>query len=160
MAPEIPDIPSTNTVPPTPVLPPGAESALPPTIPDYDLPPQEARKWNWGAGLMALFWLPAMRLWWLFAFYLITFIVVLVLALLESTFAKLIRFGLLGFSWYLIRYGSTLAWKSRPWRSIEHFNQVQRIWLWWGLAMLLVQILIGIAGVFLAAEFARELPNQ
>ncbi|MBE9189255.1 serine/threonine protein kinase [Gloeocapsopsis crepidinum LEGE 06123] len=70
--------------------------------------PEEIQGWNWGAFLLAPFWLISNRVW---------------IGLLSWV-------PLVGF-WMAIALGAKgneWAWKSRRWQSIEHFQQHQKRW--------------------------------
>jgi hypothetical protein len=127
-------------LPPTPVLP---DADLPLQIHDYPLPPDAARKWNWGAALLAPFWLAGMRHWAYLTVYLVFWVFVVIMAFINEPLAKFLNFVVLIISWYLLRHGNALAWQSRPWRSVEHFQRTQRVWLWWGLGALVGQLALG-----------------
>lgn len=71
--------------------------------------PEEIQGWNWGAFLLAPFWLVSNRVW-----------IGLVSWVPIFGFWMAITLGAKGNEW---------AWKSRRWQSIEHFQQHQKRWV-------------------------------
>lgn len=82
------------------------------------------RRWNWGAFVLAPFWALGMRLWF---------------------WAVLCLIPYLGFvaAFYLGARGNALAWKSRRWRGVEEFDQVQEAWAQFGIMLLLATLVAG-----------------
>lgn len=107
--------------------------------------PKEILGWNWGAFLLTPYWALAHRIWlgiwvlmlnpflWFFTLaigYGSSGAGVISLLVLAVNLIIMIRLG---------SYGNRLAWKSLPWRNIEHFKTHQRRW--------------AIAGIFLGIPF-------
>lgn len=103
--------------------------------PDSPVPP-EIKGWNWGAFLLTWIWGLGNNVW------------ISLLALL-SIIPYVGWIGGLVMSIILGLHGSEWAWQRKKWDSIEHFNQVQRKWMWWGIASLAASILLIIATVVL-----------
>ena len=89
--------------------------------------PESLRGFNWGAFLMAGIWSPFNRVW----IGMLTWIIIAILLLrLPQPLVMLLLLVLFGLSIYLGFKGNELAWRSKRWRSAEHFTRVQRNWLW------------------------------
>jgi hypothetical protein len=95
-------------------------------------------RWNWCAFLFPTVFAGINRLWlWL----LITAAPVVLISLdilpggLGGPFV--LSSGQLGLSFILAKRGNALAWRSRRWESIEHFQRTQRRWAWGSLAALI-----------------------
>jgi hypothetical protein len=86
--------------------------------------PPEIRGWNWGAFFLAPLWGIFNRVW----ISLLAFIPIPFLALIMS-----IVLGVKGNEW---------AWRSRRWDSIEHFNRIQKHWMYWGIIAFLVSLVV------------------
>ena len=91
------------------------------------IPPVGVKGWSWGAFLLSWIW-----------------------AIFNKTWIGLLAFipyaGIL-FALYLGFKGRELAWRSKRWDSLEHFNEVQRFW-----SKLALIIYVGVALIgFLAA---------
>lgn len=84
--------------------------------------PDEIKGWNWGAFLMNWIWAIGNRVW--------IGLLALVLGIIMS-----IILGIKGSEW---------AWQNRRWESVEQFKTVQRIWAYWGVAVLILSFLIGV----------------
>jgi len=97
--------------------------------------PVEIRRWNWGAFLFSLLWSLCNRVW----------IGLLVLV----PYIGFIMVFILGAK------GSEWAWRNKKWKSIGHFQMVQRAWAKWGLVYLVV-IPILLAMLLPALARARE----
>ena len=87
------------------------------------------RRWNWGAFVLAPFWALAMRRWGWFLLCLVPYV---------NFVAAL----------YLGARGNELAWKSRRWRCVEEFDQVQDAWSQFGLMILLSLVIVGFVLMF------------
>lgn len=86
--------------------------------------PQEIKGWNWGAFLLNWIWSIGNQTW------------IGLLALIPyAGFVMAIVLGVKGNEW---------AWQNRQWASIQQFKTVQRIWAYWGLALLILGVMIGI----------------
>lgn len=78
--------------------------------------PKEIKGWNWGACLLVWIWGIGNRVWLSF----LVFIPYL---------------GPLVMPFVLGAKGSEWAWKNKRWDSIEHFRKTQRTWMWWGIGV-------------------------
>lgn len=87
--------------------------------------PDEIKGWNWGAFLMNWIWAIGHQTW------------IGLLALVP--YAGLIMAIILGVK------GSEWAWQNRRFESVEQFKTVQRIWAYWGLAILIIGFILGFA---------------
>jgi hypothetical protein len=85
-------------------------------------PPQFG--WNWGAFLLSLPWLAAHRM----PLYTLAYLA----AGIASGYVRLFSVVTLAASVYLGVHGDRLAWQRRRFRSAEHFHEVQRAWMRWG----------------------------
>jgi hypothetical protein len=94
--------------------------------------PLEIDRWNWGAFLLSWIWGVCNN----------TFIALLMFV----PFVNMVMPFVLG------ARGSAWAWRNKRWASVEAFQATQRKWAWWGLAVLLLWVLL-LAGIF-AAVFA------
>jgi hypothetical protein len=114
---------------------PGQTTIFPPYAsgmgPDTPVPP-EIQQWNWGAFLMTWIWGIGNNVW-------ISLIALLNIIPYIGWIASLVMSIILG-----IR-GSEWAWQNKKWDSIEHFNLIQRRWMWWGIAGLAASILLSIS---------------
>ncbi|MCZ6539967.1 MAG: zinc ribbon domain-containing protein [Chloroflexi bacterium] len=93
--------------------------------------PSEIKGWNWAAFLVTPVWgifsgVPFAALLFGVAFLPIQFRLLVVVS--ASLF--------LGFR------GNELAWRGKKWRSVKHFNSVQRIWATWAIVLSLVAIVL------------------
>jgi hypothetical protein len=113
-------VPPTQSAGPQPPAPPALPSGNDPAL----LP--HVRGWNWGA-----FFLP-----WIWAFAHGSALLA-VLALLGWFAGGIVG---LAIAIYLGVKGNELAWMHRPFQSLEHFREVQRIWRNWGIALFLLQV--------------------
>jgi hypothetical protein len=88
------------------------------------IPPPEVKGWSWGAFLLNWVWAVFNKTW------------IGLLAVLPYV----------GFvvSLYLGFKGRELAWRSKRWDSLEHFNRVQRAWSVWGVVLVLGAAVLGI----------------
>ena len=84
---------------------------------NFFVPPEILGKFNWGAWGLNWLWGIGNRVW----IALIALGIVLMIPYLGWVFALL--YGI-----WLGKKGNELAWKAKQWRSIEHFQSVQRIW--------------------------------
>lgn len=85
--------------------------------------PPEIYGWNWGAFLLNFIWALGNRAWGIAALtFVISFFSPLVLFI--PTIIIMIVSGVKGNEW---------AWRSKRWRSVEHFRSTQRKWAWAGL---------------------------
>lgn len=98
------------------------------------VPPPGVKGWSWGAFLLN----------WIWAIFNKTYIGLL----------ALVPYVGLVVSIYLGVKGRELAWRNKRWDSIEHFNEVQRKWSFWGAALILGAIGIGILAAIVIPMFA------
>ena len=89
------------------------------------VPPPGVSGWSWGAFLLSWIWAVANKTW------------IGLLALIPYV-------GFL-FAIYLGIKGRELAWRNKRWESLEHFNQVQRRWSFWGAIIVIGALVLGIA---------------
>ena len=94
--------------------------------------PQEVRGWNWGAFLLTWIWGIGNRVW-------LAFLVFLPIPL--AAFAMSIVLGVKGSEW---------AWQSRKWDSVERFKRTQRTWMYWGIGILCLSLLLTVVAVAIA----------
>lgn len=107
------------------------------------VPPEIARlKWNWGAFLLAFLWSVNHRIKWGWG--------ILVLSLLgraPGAIGYLFSILVLVASVYLGLKGSTMAWQNRRFDGgVAQYFAVQRKWLTWGVAVLVVSVIFGVLG--------------
>ena len=93
--------------------------------------PKGIKGWSWGAFLLNWIWAAGNRTWiGLLAFLpLIGIVIVFVL-------------GFKGREW---------AWRNKKWKSVEHFQSVQRKWSIWGLIILIIPVIGIVAAIALPA---------
>lgn len=104
----------------------------------------EIKKFNWGAfGLWPL-WGFANGMWWLF-------IVHLALVFIPNVYVMKIIMSI-----YMGIKGGELAWKSKKWRNLEHFVNVQNSWNVWGIIVFVLELIITI---FCFSLFFSEVGN-
>lgn len=112
--------------------------ASPPTE-EYaaDTIPDSARGWSWGAFLLNWIWAINNRTW---------------IGLLSLVpYLGLIMAVVLGFK------GKEWAWKNNQWKSVEHFDEVQKKWSFWGVTIVGGLFSIGvIAAVLIPATTDRQ----
>jgi len=95
----------------------GALSQMPPGI----------RGWNWGGFLLTWVWGIGNNVW-------ISFIALCGILPYFGWVISLVMAIILG-----IR-GNEWAWQNKHWDSIDHFKKTQRMWMWWGVGVLLLQV--------------------
>jgi len=100
-----------------------------------DFVPEGVKGWSWGAFFLNWIW-----------------------ALFNKTYIGLLALipyiGLI-FAFYLGFKGRELAWKNKRWNSMEHFNDVQRKWSFWGVMLLVVPAVLGILAAIIIPMFAN-----
>jgi len=102
--------------------------------------PIEFKRFHWGAFLMSWMWAIGHQVW-------------IGLLCLVAGWIPCVGFIIsLATAIYLGNSGYELAWQNRRWESTEHFRKVQQIWVYWGIALLIV-VIIG-AFILVAAESA------
>jgi hypothetical protein len=88
----------------------GAASVLPP----------EVKGWNWGAAGFPVWW-----------------------GMYHGVWSGLVAIvPIVGLVWWIVMgiKGSEWAWRSEPWQSVEYFKKMQRKWMPWGIAAVILQI--------------------
>lgn len=90
-----------------------------------DTIPEGVKGWSWGAFLLNFIWAIGNKTW----IGLLAFI----------PFLGWIMAFVLGFK------GREWAWKNKEWDSVEHFNRVQKKWSYWGVVILIIELVVGIA---------------
>jgi hypothetical protein len=106
--------------------------------------PDEIRGWNWGASLLGWIWAIGNKRYDVAAYGLGVYILFFLLGPVGwlAQLVMSIIFGAKGNEW---------AWRSKKWRSIEHFKRTQRTWARWGIVALILNLLLALwAGI---AEF-------
>ena len=94
--------------------------------------PEEIRGWNWGGFLLTWVWGIGNNVW-------ISLIALGSLIPWIGWVIGLVMGIILG-----IR-GNEWAWQRKKWESIEHFQKIQRTWLWWGVSLLVAQVIFALA---------------
>ncbi len=89
--------------------------------------PAEIKKWNWGAFLLSWIWGLGNK--------------VYIALLCLIPYVGIVMVFVLGAK------GSKWAWQNKRWESIEHFQRVQKIWVWCGLGLVVVPIIGIILGI-------------
>ena len=86
--------------------------------------PEEIKGWNWSAFLLGPIWAIGHQVW---------------IGLLGFVpyvgFIMCIVLGIKGGEW---------AWQNRKFESIDQYKQIQKIWLKWGIVVLILSVVIGI----------------
>lgn len=95
--------------------------------------PEGVKGWSWGAFLLNWVWAIGNRTW------------IGLLALIPYV-------GFLVAIWLGFK-GREMAWKSREWRDLEHFNQVQKKWSKWGVGLTLGVFLLGILAAMMIPAY-------
>lgn len=88
--------------------------------------PAEIQGWNWGAFLLNWIWGIGNSVW-------------IALAAFVPIVGIVVPF-------YLGYKGSELAWQSKQWNSVEHFQDVQKKWMRAGLIVLAASLLLSCGG--------------
>lgn len=96
--------------------------------------PDGIRGWSWGAFLLNWIWAISNRVWW-------------------GLLALIPYVGLFAAIWLGFK-GRELAWTSRKWDSVEHFQGVQKKWSNWGVGLVLGIMLIGIIAAIAIPSYA------
>ena len=87
---------------------------------EHAVVPPEIQKWNWGAFFLSWIWGIGNQVW-------ISF-------LTWVPFVGWIMPFVLGAK------GSEWAWRNKEWKSVEHFQEVQRKWAKWGLIIFVISL--------------------
>ncbi len=121
------------------------------------MPPQIAKlKWNWGAFGVSFWWL-IFHGWWPLALGLIAlnagigFLPGGYWVRLCVAYGVQIVLGLLG---------NRLAWQNRSYESIEHFFDVERVWMVWGITLSILSLTATIGILFLLGVFAHTIAGR
>jgi hypothetical protein len=101
------------------------------------VPPPGVSGWSWGAFLLSWVWAAFNKTW------------VGLLALVPY----------IGFlvAIYLGIKGRELAWRNTRWKSLEHFNQVQRRWSVWGAIIVIGAFTLGIVAAIAIPAYQQYL---
>jgi hypothetical protein len=94
--------------------------------------PPEIKKWNWGAFFLTWIW------------GLCNEVYISLIALVP--YVNIVMAFILGAK------GNEWAWRNKRWDSIEDFNRIQKRWAYWGLAIIIILILLTI-GMILIGNF-------
>jgi len=97
----------------------------------HDEIPDGVRGWSWGAFLLNWIWAIGNRTW-------------------IGLLAMLPYIGLIVAIWLGIK-GREMAWKNGNWKSVEHFNRVQKRWSYWGLGLVAIAMVGIMAAVSIPA---------
>lgn len=98
---------------------------------DQSTIPEEIKGWNWGAAGLTIIWGLYYRVW---------------ISLLM--FVPIINY----FWWIVVGIkGNEWAWRKNKWKSVESFKEAQNKWKPWGIAFLLLPLIIILLGVFAIA---------
>lgn len=86
--------------------------------------PEGVKGWSWGAFFLNWIWAISNRTW----------------------IGLLCLIPYIGFvmSFFLGAKGREWAWRNKRWQSVEHFNQVQKKWSFWGVVLVVGVFAIGI----------------
>jgi hypothetical protein len=110
---------------------------------------KEILRWNWGAFLLGWIWALGNKLWIWLPIGLAANAISLIPSQNNKTFwisqiCQILISVVLGIK------GSEWAWKSKKWKSIEHFRKTQKTWLTWGIvfsvALFIIGIVLGVSG--------------
>ena len=104
-----------------------ASNITPPPI------PEGVKGWSWGAFLLNWIWAIGNRTW------------IGLLALIP--YVGLIMAIVLGFK------GREWAWKNKQWDSVEQFNAVQKKWSFWGVAICVTAMAIGLVAAIAIPQY-------
>lgn len=103
--------------------------------------PPDVKKWNWAPFLMGWMWCFAHRIY-------SYGIAILIIAFIP--YVSLINLPL---TIYLGFVGSNLAWKNRKFSSVEEFNKIQKIWIFWGI---ILWILFFVLMIYVYPDLAKD----
>ena len=85
--------------------------------------PESIKGWNWGALFLPFIWGPFNRVW-------IGLAVLVILLMPIPWYLGLLVYGPIAI--FVGMRGNELAWRTRKWKSVEHFKLVQGLWAKWG----------------------------
>ncbi len=102
--------------------------------------PEEIKGWNWGAFLLNWIWAIGHQVW------------LGLLCLIPCV--NLIMAIILGVK------GSEWAWQYRKFESVEQFKTVQKAWTKWGVIVLIINIVLGVAYGILMGIMAAKMGTQ
>ena len=114
--------------------------------------PDEIGGWNWAAAFLGPLWGIHHRVW--------VSLVYIILMYLKATFQNPEYRSLISFVfifWCIIMgfYGNKWAWQKTKWESVEQFKKSQAKWKPWGIAVLVIPLIIIGSGVLLAIILQR-----
>jgi hypothetical protein len=92
--------------------------------------------WNWGGFLLTWIWGIGNNVW-------ISLLALLGLIPCVGWIGSLTMRIILGIK------GTEWAWRNKKWESIEHFKKTQRTWMWWGIGMVIFEIIFTVLIIFL-----------
>lgn len=95
--------------------------------------PDGVEGWSWGAFLLNWIWAIGNNTW-----------IGLLCLIPYIGFVMAVVLGFKGREW---------AWRNKRWKSVEHFNEVQRKWSFWGLLIVLGVVLLGIVAAIAIPAF-------
>ena len=98
--------------------------------------PPEIKGWNWGGFLLTWIWGIGNNVW-------IALIALLGMIPWVGWVVRLTMRIILGIK------GNEWAWQNKKWDSIDHFKRVQRTWAWFGVGLIVLQIVLMIAVIAL-----------
>ncbi len=103
--------------------------------------PAEIRGWSWGGFLLTWIWGIGNNVW-------IAFISLLGFIPGVGLIIELVMRIILGIK------GNEWAWQRKKWESVEHFQKIQRTWMWWGVGLIVAYVIFAVAmGVLLYALY-------
>ena len=91
--------------------------------------PPEIKGWNWGGFLLTWIWGIGNNVW-------ISLLALLGLIPYIGWIGSLTMRIILGIK------GTEWAWRNKKWESIEHFKKTQRTWMWWGIGVIIFEIIL------------------
>jgi hypothetical protein len=98
--------------------------------------PPEVKGWNWGGFLLTWIWGIGNNVW-------IALISLLGFIPWIGWLINLTMRIILGIK------GSEWAWQNKKWDSIDHFKRTQRTWMWWGVGVIVLEVLLAVSIVVL-----------
>ena len=89
--------------------------------------PEEIKGWNWGAFILSCIWAIGNKTW------------IGLLAIIPCV--GIVMSFILGIK------GNEWAWKNKKWESVEQFQKTQKKWTFWGIALMLLGIALGVLAI-------------